>query len=55
MIEDNEEVLELSIDDLLPGGEVTLYVQIRDDDGNLIEERPATQEEIMELLNSEKG
>ena len=50
MTKNNEEVVELSIDDLLPGGDVTLYVQIRDDDGNLIEERPATQEEIMELM-----
>ena len=47
---DNEEVMEIMLEDLLKDPDVISYVQVKDDDGNVIEERPATEEEIRELF-----
>ena len=50
-VENNEEPMILDLDEIFGDADIIPYIQIRDDDGNIIEERPATEEEIKELMN----
>ena len=46
----DSDVLVVDVDELLNDPDTIPYVQVTDDDGKVIEERPATKEELKELL-----